>query len=827
MKSASVIARRILVVAICAGLAYWIAVRPFGAAQHVAFFGQAFSFLVLRCLGWAWSLPVGFAAGLGVGISGNPGWTFPALLIGELLWCAALLQWRRVHALWAASLLYWLVVGIPLLWVLLADSAGSAWNERLGLLLPLLSSQVAANFSVLAGDLVPMRAVRRRYAHRPRTSTLAYVQSAVLFVALMPPLVALDYRFHEHEALVAALYEQTSGAALDRAQIGIETWLDGLSTSLVNEAAGATPGATSLTPWPPFTAIDMQHTLSQREAPALQLKDDVLRLSRDYTARDAARVRRVTGDIPLARLQQQLPAPPASCRFVVEPPQEHRNARLHHWLVRDYAVGVRELPGSNSVLSISCKPPPGVAAAFEVGAVKGLLFTIFSALLALALVNMASLRVAGPLRRAFVSLAGTAGIRPAEIPGPVHAWLLAPRLLARLVTQAASQLRRDRLRMNELLRHQEELIHYAPMVLYTLTLGPRCTKQVSFVSSSIKRLLGWERSDFMRPGWWEENVHPDDLRQMVDVYEAAALRQQYQCEYRLRDADGGWRNIYDEGLVGRRNSDGTLQITGALLDITPIVEARERAIADSRLTTLGRLAAGVAHELKQPLNVIGMAASNGEYMLAALPLSEQQSASIAGKFRRIQDQVQRAARIVDQMGRTGRLASTTNAEFRLQDAIGAAVTLAESELVLSKIPLQLALSPDTAIVFGNQQMLEQALMNLFLNARDAMVSSRARRSADDGTSVDVIDVRLKVDRRLSRAQIEIVDTGGGAAPDVLQKMFEPFYTTKSVGKGMGLGLSIVYNTVSNLDGTIEARNFGRGLCITITLPLVDGKPDPA
>ncbi len=827
MSPASVIAKRFIVVALCAGLAYWIAARPFGATQHVVFFGQAFGFLVLRCLGWAWSLPVGLAAGLGMETTGMHAYTFTVLLVAELGFCAALLRTGRVHALWVASLLYWLLIGIPLMWLQLGYSTADAWVDWMGLLLPLLSSQIGANFSVILGDFVPLAAVRHRVARRPRAGTLEYVQSCVLFVALMPPLVALDHRFHEHEALVAALYEDQAGPALDRARLDTEAWLDGLSATLINDAGAPQARGGELTPWPPFTQVSAQRPVLQQDTPGLSLRGGNLLLSRDHAAAEATLATRVTGKVPLAAVMQQLPPPPERCRYAIETRQTHRSARLYHWLARDYSLGMRELLSSQVVMSINCAPPPRVAAAIETGAAKRLLFAIFTALLALALVNMASLRVAAPLRRAFVSLAGAAGATPAAVPGPLHSWLLAPRLLARLVTHAASQLRRDRTRMGEMLRHQEQLIHHAPMVLYSLRATARHPSEVSFVSSSIKRILGWDRSDFTRPGWWEENVHPDDLHQMKDLFDAAVERHQYQLEYRVRAADGGWRHIYDEGTVSGRQPDGMLEMVGAMIDITRIVEARERAIADSRLTTLGRLAAGVAHELKQPLNVIGMAASNGERMLSQLPLAEQQTASIGGKFRRIQDQVQRAARIVEQMGLTGRVATSANATFSLQDAVTAAVSLVESELVLSKIRLQSTLSPDSANVFGNQQLLEQALMNLFLNARDAIVSSRARRTDGEDMLTDAIDVTLTIERQLSRATIEIVDTGGGAEADALQKMFEPFYTTKSVGQGMGLGLSIVYNTVSNLHGTIAARNLAQGLGITITLPLVDGNAGPA
>lgn len=745
----AVIALRVLLVAVFAAVAYVQAGRPWGASQHVLFFGQALSFLVLRGLGARWALPVAAAAGFAIPPAAGPAFAGAALLAGEVLACAALLGRGWLRTLWSASLGYWLCLGLPLVFALAranpetwGEGAGYAWA---GLLVPLVSSQIAAALSVVIGDLTP-RALRRRLVLRlRRVTTIEFVHSCCLLIALLPTAVAIEFRSLEQEQAVGAL-------------------------------------------------------LAPRIEPAF----------------DAA-LRAVAGSVEPAEALRRLPPAPPNCRFTVESPAAFRSARFYGGALHDHAVASHGLWSGEGLLTLRCAPPAGVARVLAAGMAKRLGLALATVLIGFVLVNQAALRLAGPLRRTFDTLAGPS---PRALRSDPRAWLRAPRLLTELVDDAAGQLRRERARTTELLASQEQLIHYAPMIVYTLRLGPGHVESISFVSTSVTRVLGWERAEVLREGWWVGNVHPDDLAKMENDFDDIARAGRYQLEYRIRHRDGSWRHIYDEGIVSRRIADDRLEIIGAMLDITAVAEARERSLADARLTTLGRLAAGVAHELKQPLNVIGMAASNGERMLGMLPLSEQEVGAVGGKFRRIQDQVQRAARIIEQMGLTGRVTGAADAHFSLQQALGAALSLVETELALHQIHVRHEFATEPAPIFGNRQLLEQALMNIFLNARDAIVAARARRGGD-APAPDVIEASLQVDHERRVGRIEIVDPGGGAAPEVLERMFEPFYTTKSVGEGMGLGLSIVYGTISNMQGTIEALNRDGGLCVRLELPLAE------
>ncbi|MDB4299473.1 ATP-binding protein [bacterium] len=240
-------------------------------------------------------------------------------------------------------------------------------------------------------------------------------------------------------------------------------------------------------------------------------------------------------------------------------------------------------------------------------------------------------------------------------------------------------------------------------------------------------------------------------------------------------------------------------------DLTGQKQTSAQLIQAAKLATLGEMSTGMAHELNQPLNVISLASSNLRF---SIKKDKATSEKTLLKLDRIDSAVQRAASIIDHMRAYGRLAGENLAEINVGEVCIGACNLLEQQLKLVNIALVNGV-PDAGLqVTGNAIQLEQVLINLINNAKDAI---------KDGGSEGVI----KLDAELSGDMVllKVTDSGGGIPNHVLPHIFEPFFTTKPVGKGTGLGGSISYGIVREMHGDIWAENVSGGAQITISLPL--------
>ena len=218
------------------------------------------------------------------------------------------------------------------------------------------------------------------------------------------------------------------------------------------------------------------------------------------------------------------------------------------------------------------------------------------------------------------------------------------------------------------------------------------------------------------------------------------------------------------------------------------------------------MATSVAHELNQPLNIIRMAAENSRRKMSKENVAVEY---LTDKLQRIEEQTARAAAIIDHMRMFGREATEDPALIDPRNVVTNALDLMGEQLRLAGIEVVTELAEDCPPVLGHAIQMEQVLLNLLTNARDAMAER-------DGESK--ITLRIFADDQ--GVHITSEDTGGGIPEDALPRIFEPFYTTKEMGKGTGLGLSVGYGIVRDMDGTITAENIGDGARFTITLPLV-------
>lgn len=246
-------------------------------------------------------------------------------------------------------------------------------------------------------------------------------------------------------------------------------------------------------------------------------------------------------------------------------------------------------------------------------------------------------------------------------------------------------------------------------------------------------------------------------------------------------------------------------------DLTTQKQTNAQLIQASKLATLGEMSTGIAHELNQPLNVISLATNNLRFSINKGRATPESTLS---KLDRIDGAVHRAASIIDHMRGYGRLAGENLTEINVGEIVAGSCKLLTEQLKLSNITLVNKVPSTGILVQGNAIQLEQVLINLVNNAKDAIIES-----GDSGSIV--VSSQIHSDRVVLR----VTDSGGGIPDHVLPHIFEPFFTTKPVGKGTGLGGSISYGIVREMHGDIWAENVDGGAQISVSLPLLKQASD--
>jgi hypothetical protein len=243
-------------------------------------------------------------------------------------------------------------------------------------------------------------------------------------------------------------------------------------------------------------------------------------------------------------------------------------------------------------------------------------------------------------------------------------------------------------------------------------------------------------------------------------------------------------------------------------DVTDRAELEQRLVQADKLSSIGLLAAGVAHEVNTPLAVISTYAQ----MLAKQVADDSQKSLILDK---IAKQTFRASEIVNSLLNFSRTSTTSFGAVNLNRVIQETLSLLDHQLQKAGIQLKTEFDPGAPVVHGNAGKLQQVFLNLLLNARDAMPSGGA--------------LEVRTWREGSRARVEVADSGSGIAAEHLHRIYDPFFTTKALRKGTGLGLSVSYGIIQEHAGSIEVSNRpSGGARFRIDLPLsAVAAPKPA
>jgi PAS domain S-box-containing protein len=373
------------------------------------------------------------------------------------------------------------------------------------------------------------------------------------------------------------------------------------------------------------------------------------------------------------------------------------------------------------------------------------------------------------------------------------------------------RVRSEKLQAEQTLRRREEhqsiVLKSLPIALYTASLQED-HRHLNFTNESIRAITGFGRDAFLAgDDFWVSRLHPEDREQILSQLRTLQDTGTATLEYRWRCADELYRHFLDQTVAIRDDGGNPREFFGMWFDITERKELEQNLLHASKLEAIGRLTGGIAHDFNNMLSVV---IGNLDLLHSAIDGNERAE-------RRVRMAMEGAQRCADL---TQRLLAFSRRQA-LQTSVLDVNALMPGVLELLRrtigedIEIHLRGADGVWPIKVDRSQLEAALLNLAVNARDAMPEG-------GDLTLEAENRTVGEDGRIPAGEyvvISVRDTGVGMPPAVLESVFEPFFTTKESGKGTGLGLSMVYGFVQQSNGRVDVESApGEGTTIRLFLP---------
>ncbi|MFM1848336.1 MAG: hypothetical protein RL417_1810 [Pseudomonadota bacterium] len=336
-----------------------------------------------------------------------------------------------------------------------------------------------------------------------------------------------------------------------------------------------------------------------------------------------------------------------------------------------------------------------------------------------------------------------------------------------------------------------------------------------YLSPHIEDIIGYTPEDFRNnPGLMEKILHPEDIAKHAAIYHArkSRSRKPIEVEFRVRRSDGAYQWFLERQTPLLGPDGEVLYYDSVAIDISQRKHLEAQLFHAQRLDIMGQLSSGIAHDFNNHLTAIV-----GQIRLAQRALEETHPAH--GELQAAERAALGCSEMVQQLLAFGRKNEVLSAPIDIVSTVEDTLQMLRHFLP-SSVTLTTALDKDAGIVLGTASQLQQVLMNLGINARDAMTS---------GGALEVRLSRVALPRSHGPQyrplepgeyiEIAVADSGTGMPPAIIERIFEPFFTTKPAGAGTGLGLSMARSIVEAHGGAIHAASVpGRGTVMSFVLP---------
>jgi hypothetical protein len=334
-----------------------------------------------------------------------------------------------------------------------------------------------------------------------------------------------------------------------------------------------------------------------------------------------------------------------------------------------------------------------------------------------------------------------------------------------------------------------------------------------YVSPAYEQIWGRPLAElYAQPAQWTQSIVPEDRAPVLAAREQLVHGQEYRIEYRIQRPDGTVRWIEDRSYPIRDPSGETKRAVGIAMDITRRRQLEAQLLQAQKMEAVGQLAGGVAHDFNNVLTVVigyaQMLLDRGNLPPDAIePLTQIFSAG------------NRAANLTRQLLVFSRKQTIQRRVIDLNQ-IASGISAMLRPLIGEPIKLELSLARDACSAEADAGMIEQVIMNLAVNARDAMPKGGRLTIALEHVTLDATAPRRHPEARPGEfVCLSVRDTGCGIPPENFPHIFEPFFTTKAAGHGTGLGLAMAFGIVQQHQGWIEVEStVGAGTCFRVLLP---------
>lgn len=377
----------------------------------------------------------------------------------------------------------------------------------------------------------------------------------------------------------------------------------------------------------------------------------------------------------------------------------------------------------------------------------------------------------------------------------------------------------DTLRMSE--EKHRMIVENINEIIYMVSIGKDPLKgRVDLVSGQVKNIIGYDQEDFLKdPELWFRIIHPDDAPVVSKFTQGFFGKQEKTTRYyRIRHKETEEYRWLEDKVIPIIDDKGHITgLFGVARDITERKRLEEQLLHSQKMEAIGQLAGGVAHEFN---NILTAIIGYGNILLMKMKGDDP----LRHNVEQILTSSERAAGLTQGLLTYSRKQITAPRPENLNDIVKKTEGLL-LRIISEDIELKTVLTDEELTVMADRGQIEQVLMNLATNARDAM---------PDGGSLTISTELVEIDMEFINihgygepgmyALISVADTGIGIEKKMMEKIFEPFFTTKEIGKGTGLGLAMVYGIIKQHDGYINVYSeAGKGTTFKIYLPVIKAK----
>lgn len=344
--------------------------------------------------------------------------------------------------------------------------------------------------------------------------------------------------------------------------------------------------------------------------------------------------------------------------------------------------------------------------------------------------------------------------------------------------------------------------------------------RVTFVTPNVENLLGFSVEETCGASVEDrlEEIHPEDRTQLLDAWEALLHDgTQFDVEYRQSTKDGRWVWLRNRGFASYERN-GIRHAEGMLSDITERKQLEAGLRLAQKMEAVGQLSAGIAHDFNDMLCAI---LANSHFLIDDLAENDPRRSDA----REIKEIAERAATLTRQLLALSRRQGLAPTVLDLNTSVGGLKEMLQ-RLIGEGIELSMVRTPELGLVRADAGQIEQVIMNLAVNARDAMPSGGKLVIETANETLNEDEATRCSARAGSYVTVSVSDTGSGIDEATKQHLFEPFFTTKETGRGTGLGLSTCHGIVKQSGGWIEVTSEpGKGASFRVWLPSVAGAAD--